>query len=148
MKNKYKIINSISIIMIVSILLLNYKFNNQFKNNDIKNSYVSYSVDFNILNQYEINNQTYIIIEILNEKFIEDYKLKSSLITFKVDDQILNEIEIGKKSYYMGLLMKVEIKNEALDQELCSLHEQNSLFVISYPSCYQQVEVIGLFSYD
>ena len=124
MKNKYKIINSISIIMIVSILLLYYKFNNQFKNNDIKNSYVSYSVDFNILNQYEINNQTYIIIE------------------------ILNEIEIGKKSYYMGLLMKVEIKNEALDQELCSLHEQNSLFVISYPSCYQQVEVIGLFSYD
>ncbi|MTM67884.1 hypothetical protein GMA96_13120 [Turicibacter sanguinis] len=48
----------------------------------------------------------------------------------------------------MGLLVKVEIENEESSQKLCSLNEQNSLFVISYPDCYQQMEVIGLFSYD
>ncbi|KAB3587253.1 hypothetical protein GAY13_23325 [Phocaeicola vulgatus] len=134
--------------ILILIVLLYYMFSKQISNNNMMNSYVSYSVDFNILEQYEINNQFYINIEILSDRFIEDYKLESPLITLKVDSQILNDIEFGQIGHYMGLLVKVEIENEESSQKLCSLNEQNSLFVISYPDCYQQMEVIGLFSYD
>ncbi|MEO3135189.1 hypothetical protein ABHC40_13430 [Turicibacter sanguinis] len=148
MKSRYKIINLMIMAILILIVLLYYMFSKQISNNNMMNSYVSYSVDFNILEQYEINNQFYINIEILSDRFIEDYKLKSPLITLKVDSQILNDIEFGQIGHYMGLLVKVEIENEESSQKLCSLNEQNSLFVISYPDCYQQMEVIGLFSYD
>ncbi|MTN18963.1 hypothetical protein GMB23_12525 [Turicibacter sanguinis] len=148
MKSRYKIINLMIMAILILIVLLYYMFSKQISNNNMMNSYVSYSVDFNILEQYEINNQFYINIEILRDRFIEDYKLESPLITLKVDSQILNDIEFGQIGHYMGLLVKVEIENEESSQKLCSLNEQNSLFVISYPDCYQQMEVIGLFSYD
>lgn len=148
MKSRYKIINLMIMGILILIVLLYYMFSKQISNNNMMNSYVSYSVDFNILEQYEINNQFYINIEILSDSFIEDYKLESPLITLKVDSQILNDIEFGQIGHYMGLLVKVEIENEESSQKLCSLNEQNSLFVISYPDCYQQMEVIGLFSYD
>ncbi|MCU7198314.1 hypothetical protein [Turicibacter sanguinis] len=148
MKSRYKIINLMIMAILILIVLLYYMFSKQISNNNMMNSYVSYSVDFNILEQYEINNQFYINIEILSDRFIEDYKLESPLITLKVDSQILNDIEFGQIGHYMGLLVKVEIENEESSQKLCSLNEQNSLFVISYPDCYQQMEVIGLFSYD
>ncbi|CUN17088.1 hypothetical protein [Turicibacter sanguinis] len=148
MKSRYKIINLMIMAILILIVLLYYMFSKQISNNNMMNSYVSYSVDFNILEQYEINNQFYINIEILSDRFIEDYKLESPLITLKVDSQILNDIEFGQIGHYMGLLVKVEIENEESSQKLCSLNEQNSLFVISYPDCYQQIEVIGLFSYD
>ena len=96
MKSRYKIINLMIMAILILIVLLYYMFSKQISNNNMMNSYVSYSVDFNILEQYEINNQFYINIEILSDRFIEDYKLESPLITLKVDSQILNDIEFGQ----------------------------------------------------
>ncbi|MTM49264.1 hypothetical protein GMA88_14080, partial [Turicibacter sanguinis] len=59
MKSRYKIINLMIMAILILIVLLYYMFSKQISNNNMMNSYVSYSVDFNILEQYEINNQFY-----------------------------------------------------------------------------------------
>lgn len=131
----------IAVGLILLVLLLIDDVIEKSQSSNTITSYISYMVDFNIVDEFIENHQTFIEIEILSEEFLQAYNLDKNKIILRVSEELKDSILINHQLPYIGLGIVLEVNENEIAYEYFSSFQQNPNYVICYEAFYPYIQI-------